>query len=418
MKRTIGIFGIIAIFLGAATFSAFVTPFTYVIDTVAGVGEGDDIATTTEASVMAAHVRTPDAVRGVYMSSLYASSIRLRTKLVDLIDTTELNTLVLDIKDSYGKVSFPVEHPLLVKMGSGSNLIPDIREFIAELHEKDIYVVGRIAVFQDSYLAQNFPQYAVKTKAGTVWGDRKNVHWIDAGAEPVWEYIATLSEEAYALGFDEINFDYIRFPSDGNMDDIAYPYSAGRAKPAVLKDFFAFLDHRLRPQGIPISADLFGMVTSVRGDLGIGQVWENALAHFDYVAPMVYPSHYPPNFDGIANPNASPYETVFNALETGVTRARVFAYPPIPAATSTASTTATIATTNSNIAAAALATASSSRVAVRTAEIRPWLQDFSLGKVKYTPELVRRQIDATYDNGLDSWLLWNASNVYTREALR
>ncbi|NDE68270.1 hypothetical protein EB052_01545, partial [bacterium] len=314
-------------------------------------------------------------------------------KLVDLIDTTELNTVVLDIKDSY--------------------------------------------------FAQNYPQYAVKTKAGAVWGDRKNVHWLDAGAEPIWDYIGTLAEEAHSIGFDEINFDYIRFPSDGDMENIAFPYSGTRAKPVVLNDFFKYIDHRLRPQGIPISADVFGMVTSARGDLGIGQVWENALAHFDYVSPMVYPSHYPAHFNGIANPNAEPYQTVFDALQTGVARAKVLAHPPAPvvaaratstkskaSSTSTASTASavasvalaltesTTASTSASSTTTSAATSSAPAAPVRVAEIRPWLQDFSLGKVKYTAELVRTQIDATYKNGLESWLLWNASNVYTKGALQ
>lgn len=454
MKRTIGIFGIIAIFLGAAVFSAFVTSFTYKIDlasdTASSTGTSASssastasssalVATTTEPVWVATHVSTPKSVRGVYMSSLYASNLSLREKLVDLIDTTELNTVVLDIKDSYGRISFQVHDPLLVKMGAKSGVIPDAKEFIAELHKKGIYVIGRIATFQDSYFAQNYPQYAVKTKTGAVWGDRKNVHWLDAGAEPVWDYIGTLAEEAHSIGFDEINFDYIRFPSDGDMENIAFPYSGTRAKPVVLNDFFTYIDHRFHPQGIPISADVFGMVTSARGDLGIGQVWENALRHFDYVSPMVYPSHYPAHFDGIANPNAEPYQTVFNALQTGVTRAKVLAHPPAPVVATRATSTKSASTskaysttsTTSSVASVALAltvsttstttsvaTSSTPVAPIRVAEIRPWLQDFSLGKVKYTAELVRTQIDATYKNGLESWLLWNASNVYTKGALQ
>jgi hypothetical protein len=202
---------------------------------------------------------------------------------------------------------------------------------------------------------------------------------MDAGAQPVWEYLAAIGDEAYADGFDELNFDYIRFPSDGDMADISYPYSQNQVKSEVLKDFFAYLGDHFHPEGIPISADLFGMTTSNHDDLGIGQVLENALAHFDYVAPMVYPSHYPPNFDGYKNPAANPYEIIQFALSKGVDRAI------------TASTT--------------------------PSKLRPWLQDFSIGHTDYTPEMVRAQITATYDVGLTSWMMWNAANHYTASAL-
>lgn len=322
------------------------------------------------------HIKTPESVKALYMSSWVAGNEKLRTNLINIIDTTELNSVVIDIKDYTGRVSFTVSDPELQKFGSSEKRIPDIKEFIGRLHDKGIYVIGRISSFQDSYLVKTHPEYAVKTKAGAVWKDYKGVSWLDASAKPVWDYLVRIGEESYAVGFDELNFDYIRFPSDGNMLDIAYPFSQGKSKSTALKEFFAYIDSTFRPKGIPISADLFGMTTSNTDDLGIGQILEDALAHFDYVAPMVYPSHYPTNFNGWKKPAEKPYEIIKYAMERGVERA---------------STT--------------------------PLKLRPWLQDFSIGGTNYTPEMVRTQIQATYDVGLTSWMLWNASNVYTVQAL-
>ncbi len=374
---------VIVLALATAFFVFYIQPPNYV------TYEVQEIATTTPVVAAVAeslpkpfvvtHIKTPEAVKAIYMTGWVGGSEKLRSKLIKLIDDTELNSIVIDIKDYTGKISFHVENPELKAFGSGENRIPDIKELIGRLHDKGVYVIGRISTFQDSYLVKTHPEYAVKTKEGTVWKDYKGVSWLDAGAKPVWDYIASIGDEAYSVGFDELNFDYIRFPSDGNMKDIAYTYSEGRIKSDVLKDFFAFLDENFHAKNIPISADLFGMTTSNKDDLGIGQLLENALAHFDYVAPMVYPSHYPANFNGMKNPSTKPYETIQFAMSRGVERAIAASTTP--------------------------------------SKLRPWLQDFSIRGTDYTPEMIRLEKKATYDVGLNSWMMWNASNNYTASAL-
>lgn len=324
------------------------------------------------------HIKTPEPLKAVYMTSWVAGNEKLRNRIIDLIDRTEINSIVIDIKDYTGRISFKVDDEKLKEIGSVEDRIPDIVDLIDALHEKNIYVIGRISSFQDSYFVKKFPQYAVKKKNGEVWKDHKGISWLDAGAEPVWDYLVSIGNEAYAKGFDELNFDYIRFPSDGNMDDISYAFGNGRNRIQVMKDFYAFIDKSFRPKGIPISADLFGMTTSNSDDLGIGQILGNALIHFDYVSPMIYPSHYPPNFNGWPNPAKKPYEVIKFALEKGMNKALV-------------------ASTSPN-------------------KIRPWLQDFGINGVPYTPEMVREQIKATYDVGLTSWMMWNASNNYSLPA--
>ncbi len=328
--------------------------------------------------IIVTHIKTPDPLKAVYMTSWAAGNQRFRKELFDLVDNTEINAVVIDVKDYSGKISFPVENPFLVEIGSAEKRIPDIKKFISELHERNVYVIGRISSFQDSYLINIYPDSAVKNKAGAIWKDYKGVKWLDAGSEKVWEYLVAIGRESYALGFDELNFDYIRYPSDGNMQDIVYPWSGDKPRREVMKSFFAYLRQQFATSSIPISVDLFGLTTSADGDLGIGQSLTDALMYFDYVAPMVYPSHFGKGFIGIPKPAEKPYEVIKYSMDQAILKAST-----------------TMANPN---------------------KIRPWLQAFDLGAV-YTPAMVRAQMQATYDAGLTSWMLWNAGSVYKKDAL-
>ncbi len=332
-----------------------------------------------EQPFVATHVETPEAVKAIYMTSWVAATPSLRAKLVKIIDETEVNAVVIDIKDYTGKVSYVPTDPTLVELGVGEKRIADIQDFIAMLHEKDVYVIGRVAVFQDPFLVKLHPELAVKTASdkNAIWHDKKKITWIDAGAQVAWDHNIAIGLDAYAQGFDEINFDYIRFPSDGNMKDIYFPFSEGKVKHEVMKSFFAYVDEKMHAHDIPISVDLFGMVATNTDDLGIGQLLEDALPHFDFIAPMVYPSHFPPTWNGYKNPAANPYEVIKITMDKAGDRAEAMSLP-------------------------------------RT-KIRPWLQDFDMG-AKYTAAMVRAQIKATYDSGLTSWMMWDAANTYTAGA--
>lgn len=334
-----------------------------------------------EEAFVVTHLDTPPSVKAVYMTSWVAGTPSLRSRVVRLIEESELNALVIDIKDYSGKISFQADDPLIAGYGAIENRIPDIKEFIGELHDKGIYVIGRISVFQDPHIAALRPDLAVQSKkTKSPWRDFKGLSWVDPASREVWEYTAAIGKVSYEVGFDELNLDYIRFPSDGDMRDISYPaYNASTTrKSQQIEEFFSFISRTLRREtGAALSADLFGMTTTNRDDLNIGQVLERAALHFDYIAPMVYPSHYPPGFLGMQNPAAEPYRVVKYSLDRARERLR--------AATS-------------------------------TARLRPWLQDFDLG-AEYTPEMVRAQIKATYDASVNSWMLWDPSNIYTKEAL-
>lgn len=341
------------------------------------------------------HIAPPLAIKGVYMTSWIASAPSLRNNIVKLADSTEINTIVIDIKDYSGKIVFPIEdNPALKAYGSEDVRVKDMPQFIALLHSKGIYVVGRVAVFQDKYFVTHKPEDAVKNKSGTaVWKDHKGISWVDAGSREYWDYIVALAKESYAQGFDEVNFDYVRFPSDGNMKDISFPHSGTNSKPEIIKEFFAYLHNNLKDTGLKTSADLFGMTTTSADDLGIGQVLENALPYFDYIDPMVYPSHYPATFMGYKNPEKYPYEVIKFTMKSAMERE---AKLKEKLSTQLAS--------------------SSSETTPHLAILRPWLQDFGL-TVDYGSTEVKAQIKATNDIGLNSWLLWSASNKYTVGAL-
>lgn len=363
---------------------------------------GTTVATLAPPPVVVTHLSTPKPLKSVYMTACYASMPSLRAQLVKMIETTELNAVVIDVKDFTGTISYTPENDILKETKGVGCVVKDMRELIASLHEKSIYVIARVTVFQDPYYTKKHPELAVKRASnGTVWKDYKGLSFIDVSAEQYWEYITALALDAYAIGFDEINFDYIRFPSDGNMKDITYPWSKNTPKGEALEKFFAYLKDNVKPSGAVISADLFGMTTTNTDDLNIGQVLERAMPYFDYVAPMVYPSHYPPNFNGWKNPNNVPYELIKFVMSRGANRA-------------TATTTPVF-----HLGAERIGTSTPAlyiKDAYERDKLRPWLQDFDYGG-NYGEKEVRAQIQATYDAGLTSWMLWDPSNKYTPSAL-
>jgi len=332
-----------------------------------------------EPEIVVTHLKTPEPLKAIYMTACVLGTPSWREKLAKMIDETELNAVVIDIKDYTGTIAYQPADPTLQSIQGTGCRTGDLKPFLANLHARGIYTIARVTVFQDPYYTKAHPELAVKRKSdGAVWRDRKGLSFIDVSAKPFWDYIVALSHDAYAQGFDEINFDYIRFPSDGDMKDIAFPWTGTTTKTVALERFFEYLEREVKPSGVVISADLFGMTTTNTDDLNIGQVLEPALRHFDYVAPMVYPSHYPPKFNGWANPNDHVYDVVKFSMDRAVLRANAASTTPL--------------------------------------KLRPWLQDFDYGG-DYGAAEVRAQIQATYDAGLTSWMLWDPRNIYTKDAL-
>lgn len=316
-------------------------------------------------------------VKAIYATADVAGGVRLE-ELLDLIDRTELNAIVIDIKTYWGTLTFVPNDPELAPFAPAKPLIKDLEALLARVHERGIYAIARFPVFEDTMLAERRPKIAVQRSGGGIWRDRKGLAWVDPASFEVWKYNVALAQEAADRGFDEINLDYIRFPSDGVLSDIRYPvWNRKLSKQEVLRGFFDYATHVLGRRGVRVSADLFG-ISFFRLEPTIGQFLPDAAEFFDFVSPMAYPSHYPPGFEGYANPSVFPYEIVKKTLDSGkellVGREKV------------------------------------------RAKVRPWLQDFDLG-ADYDASRVRAQIRAAEESGAEGWMLWNARNVYTEDAL-
>lgn len=332
------------------------------------------------------HINTPEHVKAIYMSSWVAGTPSVRARLIKLIDTTELNAVVIDVKDNTGVLSW-------------DGRIRDLDVLIKELHDKNIYIIARIAAFQDPLYVKLHPELAVtNVKTGGVWKDHKGVPWIDTGSRAMWEYLAEIGRESHARGFDELNYDYIRFPTDGDLKSMRFPISGERGltdKKGVVTEFYKFLHETFSPAGIPISGDLFGIIaTNANETKTLGQDLGVALKYFDYVALMVYPSHFYAGTAGYQNPAAHPGEIIQYSTLGAVKIAE-------ETASSTRNASGTVEFSSSTL----------------IAKLRPWYQDFDMGAT-YTAEMVRAQITAGEKYGVDSWMLWDPANKYTPSALK
>ncbi len=315
---------------------------------------------------------TSDEVKGMHLTTRAAASSFHKTRINDLLDKTELNAVVIDIKEIDGEIS--------VKNVAGglsyTRNLPSVESYLNDVKSKGFYAIARIVVFRDNVMPRKKPELAVKNPDGTLWEDYKHLTWLNPYKQGAVDYVLDLAEKTADMGFDEIQFDYIRFPSDGRTKDCRYGvnHSSVTASAAIV-DFLKQAKKRLAPKGIKISIDVFGLTTTVQGDMGIGQKIVEMTEHVDYVSPMIYPSHYANGEYGIPNPNKEPYRTVYIALQGAKKRLPV-------------------------------------------EKLRPWLQDFSMRGVKYGPAEVNAQIQACYDCGVKTWLLWNAACRYTKDGLK
>ncbi len=349
-------------------------------------------------------------VKAVYFTGWSAGLRRRVDYLVDLHKTTAINAVVIDIKDYSGNVSYAVSAPEARQYGAVRRMIRDFDGLVNRLHHEGIYVIARLTVFQDPVLAEARPDLAVhrvsklpKEKKGpltvdSLWRDRKGLAWIDPASRPAWDYVVSIGRDALAHGADELNFDYVRFPSDGDLNDMYFPNWDGKTpKHQVIREFFAYLKKQL-PQS-RLSADLFGLATVNDDDLGIGQVIEDAYGPFDAVCPMVYPSHYARKFLGFPNPAQHPYEVINYSMKEARSRLEEFSHPK-PAPKKGDGATAP-------------------EVEIKAARLRPWIQDFNMG-AKYDAAMVKSEIKAVEDalgDRFAGYMVWAPSNVYTRQAL-
>lgn len=349
----------------------------------------------------------PLVIKSVYVTGWSAGVNRYLNYLSELFKTTQINAVVIDVKDVSGFVTYKSSAEKVKEYKTYQREIPDINKLITFFHDQGIYVIGRVAVFKDSALPRARPDLAVYDASLTqdasnpvLWQDKSKLNWLDPASQEVQDYNISIAKEALSHGFDEINFDYIRFPSDGKTSTMGFPFWDKKTpRHVIIKDFFKKIRDAL-PHA-KISVDLFGQTTISKDDMGIGQVIEDSFEYFDYVSPMVYPSHYVNGFMGFHNPAEHPYEIIKYSIETAMSRKQLYLNSKTPSAE-----TATDDLSNKI-------------PEKKLAKIRPWLQDFNLGAM-YDAPMVKQEIQAVEDSmgsDFNGFLLWNPSNFYTKDAI-
>ncbi|MCX6722333.1 MAG: hypothetical protein NTY04_04090 [Candidatus Staskawiczbacteria bacterium] len=360
----------------------------------------------------------PEIINAVYVTAYSAGTQKYLNYLSSLFKTTEINSVVVDIKGSNGYVSYASGATDVKKYNLYNSAIKDIDSLVRFFHDQNIYVIGRIANFEDPVYSKARPDLAIYNKLETtdlsnpvLWQDNNKLSWLDPSSKDVWDYNISLAKDALYHGFDEINFDYVRFPSDGKVDNMGFPLWDGKTpKPEIIKEFFSYVRQSL--VGEKISVDLFGQTTINKDDMGIGQIVENAFENFDYVSPMVYPSHYISGFIGFANPADHPYEIIKYSMETALNRENSFSEQKQAQLAENSKTT-------DKPAAGLIEPIKPSVETLPLAKFRPWLQDFNIG-AEYTADMVKAEIKATQDalgDNYKGFMLWNPSNIYTEDAV-
>ena len=418
-------------------------------------------------------------VKGIYVSGPMAGTAGM-DNLIALVDRTELNALVIDVKNDDGYLTCELDVPLAEQIGSEKHYIKDLPALVQTCKEKNIYLIARVVAFKDPILAEKMPEWSLHNSDGSIFRDKSGLAWVNPYRKEVWEYLASVGEAAIKAGFDEVQYDYVRFSTDSRMKQVDFGDSTkGRTKTEAISGFTLYASERIHAAGGRISADVYGVVIDSEEDQQIvGQNYVEMSRSLDAISPMIYPSHYGPYNYQIPVPDAQPYDTVLAAMQaskmvlagldpkTGkkpvsadvsgndavdaaiVGGEAVSGNNAADAAADSQSTSGTTAVSGNDAAqdaenaqaakdakdAQAAKDAAAKTPALSKEEIaqldpttgvqatvRPWLQDFTAtwvkGHISYGPEEIRAQIQAVYDAGYGEWILWNAANRYTEGGL-
>ena len=332
----------------------------------------------------------PATIKAVYLTGWSAGNADKRKTAIENLNKYGFNAVVIDIKDEAGNVSYDSKVQTAIDISSSKKMISDIKNVIEDFHNSNIYVIGRIVTFKDPTYAKNISANAYHMADNTLWKDYSNNCWPNPYNPATWEYPISLAEEAAELGFDEIQFDYIRFPSsEGKTKNIAFGFESNtKNKSEIINEFLKYAMSKLDKYNVIVSADVFGITTKKRGDFEhIGQAFYEIAKIVDVICPMVYPSHYGYGEYGISKPDKEPYKIVKFALNDAKKQY------------------------------------DSESGDIKLAEIRPYLQDFTASWLKkgnyilYDTKAVTDQIQACYDLNINNFILWDPSNKYAYEAL-
>jgi hypothetical protein len=316
---------------------------------------------------------TPFKVKGLYLTVYGIASKKIRTAALEAIAANQMNALVIDVKGDRGFIPFKVDIPLAEQIGAQKTiLVKDMPALMASLKEKGLYLIARIVVFKDDPLAGAKPQWAVRSKGGGVFRDREKLRWVDPFRREIWDYNIAIAKAAAAMGFDEVQFDYVRFP-DNRGTGFSKPVNQDTRTEAIT-GFLKAAHQALIPYNVMVAADIFGYVCWNTNDTDIGQKIDRALDAVDVVSPMLYPSGYQFGIPNYRNPVKNPYEIVYLSLKRAQER------------------------TNAS-----------------PLRFRPWLQafrDYAFRGGDFKEERMRIQIQAVDKFGSSGWMFWNPRNIY------
>ncbi|MEG0235223.1 putative glycoside hydrolase [Cetobacterium sp.] len=321
-------------------------------------------------------------VKGVYLNIYTIGSTKKMERLINLANTTEINAFVIDIKDDNGVLSFEMEAPKKFGIPVSKNYpIKNIKEFMKKMKENNIYTIARIVSFKDpTYAKANPDKVIISRDTGKPFTNSDGIIWVSAHDRNLWDYNLTVAEEAAKVGFNEIQFDYVRFPASngGKLDSkLNYRNTKNESKPETIQKYLKYAKERLTPLNVYTSADVYGQVGTFSDDMGLGQHWETVSQVVDYISPMMYPSHYGNGAYGVPVPDAQPYKIIYHSVKDSVNRNENISNPSV---------------------------------------IRPWIQAFTAtwvkGHINYNEKEIREQIKAMNDLGVKEYLLWSPSNNY------
>ena len=345
---------------------------------VSTVSSGTDTVPTTAQNRTVAPIdvnKEFPVVRALYVNRWASQSSKRMKEIIRIADETEINAVVIDMKDEFG-LNYHPSNATWARNAGNAGVIRNLPALLDTLKAHRILPIARMVVFKDSVTARVHPEWTIRQKDGSIWRDKKKLAWVNPYHHELWEYNIGVAEELAKMGFGEIQFDYIRFPEPyPSLPPQVFPEQNGVGKPDVLANFLKIAHTRLDRIGVRTTADIFGLVTTVGGPLEVGQWWEKLAPVTDVLLPMVYPSHYPPGSFGIARPNAEPYQIIKIALTKAHERDKKLGI-------------------------------------TQPEHVRPYLQAFTIMQPHYGPAEIRAQKQATYDSGYDGWVLWNPGSKY------
>ena len=313
-------------------------------------------------------------IRALYVNRFAAQGSKKFAKLIGFADATEINAFVIDMKDEFG-LNWDSSDPELSRNAGATGKIRNVRAMLDTLKAHGIMPIARLVTFKDSVAARVNPTETIRKTDGSPWRDRQGLTWVNPYSTRIQEYNLRAAEELVRMGFEEIQWDYIRFPEPyASLPKQVFPNSEGVSHPDAVAAYLAKARKRLNALGVRSTADVFGLTTTVTGPLEVAQDWVRLAPVTDVLLPMVYPSHYPRGSLGVAHPNGEPYAIVMKAITSARERTE--------------------------------------KLGLHGQRVRPWLQAFTLGKPPYEAEQLRQQIKAVYDAGYEGWVLWNPGSNF------